>query len=205
MLDRTALTLLQPLIQSVARALQRAGVQADTLTWSAFGLGMSACLAVTQGRFMLALVLLLLGRAADGLDGAVARLGRPTERGAFLDIALDFLFYANFPLAFAILAPTQNALPAATLLAAFVGTGSTFLAFAAIAARRGLTSPVYPRKGFYFLGGLTEGTETILCFAAMCLWPQHFAWLAYGFAVLCTFTIVTRLLAGFTLLEGPSS
>ena len=31
--------------------------------------------------------------------------------------------------------------------------------------------------------GLTEATETLVCFVLMCLWPQHFAAIAYGFAV----------------------
>ncbi|HRI18665.1 MAG TPA: CDP-alcohol phosphatidyltransferase family protein, partial [Burkholderiaceae bacterium] len=117
--------------------------------------------------------------------------------GAFLDIALDFIFYASIPLAFALADPAANALPAAVLLAAFIGTASGFLAFAVLAERRQLTSDVYPAKGLYYLGGLTEATETIACFALMCLWPQHFAAWAYGFAVLCLLTIVARLAAGW--------
>ena len=140
--------------------------------------------------------MLLAGRLADGLDGAVARLTRTTDRGAFLDVTLDFLFYASIPLAFAIAAPGPNALPAAVLLAAFIGTGSSFLAFAVLAVRRGLASSAYPNKGFYYLGGLTEGSETVICFALMCLWPEHFAGWAYGFAALCALTIGTRIVGG---------
>ena len=62
---------------------------------------------------------LLLNRALDGLDGALARLSRVTDRGAFLDIGLDFVFYAAIPLAFAVSDPAANALAAAVLLAAF--------------------------------------------------------------------------------------
>ncbi len=201
MLDRAALRVLQPAIGGMARKLVQLGLSADTITWFAFALGLAACVAVALGHFTLGLALMLLGRAADGLDGAVARLTQPTDRGAFLDIALDFLFYASFPLAFAIHAPEQRALPAAVLLAAFVGTGSSFLAFATLAAKRGMVNPSYPNKGLYFLGGLTEGTETIICFALMCLWPQAFAWWAYGFAALCCVTIATRLVAGATALK----
>ena len=96
--------------------------------------------------------------------------------------------------------PAANALPAAVLLASFIGTGSSFLAFAALAAQRGLQDSALPGKSFYFLGGLTEATETLACFALMCLWPQHFAWWAYGFAALCALTIATRLYAGWSLL-----
>ena len=86
---------------------------------------------------------------------------------------------------------------AATLLAAFVGTMASFLAFAVLAAKRQLDSLAYPDKSFYFLGGLTEATETLACFMAMCLWPQHFALLAYGFAILCLVTTVTRIWWGW--------
>lgn len=40
----------------------------------------------------------------------------------------------------------------------------------------------YPDQGFYSLGGLTEGAETVACFVAMCVWPWHFAAIAYVFA-----------------------
>jgi hypothetical protein len=78
-----------------------------------------------------------------------------------------------------------------------VGTGSSFLAFAVLAAKRGMTDLATPDKSFYFLGGLTEATETLACFAAMCLWPAHFAPLAYGFASLCAITTLTRVWWGW--------
>jgi phosphatidylglycerophosphate synthase len=140
---------------------------------------------------------LLVNRAFDGVDGAMARLSQATDRGAFFDISLDFLFYAAIPLGFALADPDANALAAAVLLAAFVGTGTSFLAYAVIAEKRGLKSEAYPTKSFYYLGGLTEGAETIVAFLAMCWWPQHFAAIAYVYAVMCLVTTVTRLLAGW--------
>jgi phosphatidylglycerophosphate synthase len=201
MLDRVAIALLKPGLEGIARVLVRAGIGADALTLTGFviGLGAAACIALQQP--LAGLALLLSSRLMDGLDGAVARLTRPTDRGAFLDITLDFLFYASIPLAFAVADPAANALPAAVLLAAFMGTASSFLAFAVLAERRGLSSADYPQKGIYYLGGLTEATETLLCFVLMCLWPQHFAWWAYGFAALCTLTIATRLLGGWRALR----
>ena len=105
-------------------------------------------------------------------------------------------------MAFAWADPGRNALAAATLLAAFVGTGSTFLAFAVLAERRGLRSTAYPAKGLYYLGGLTEATETLLVFAAMCWWPQAFPLLALAFAGLCGLTVLTRLWFGWRVLSG---
>jgi phosphatidylglycerophosphate synthase len=194
--------LLRPAMDGAARRLVAGGVGADAVTWAGFGLGIVGAVSIALKQPFLGLGLLLSSRLCDGLDGAVARLTRPTDRGAFLDITLDFLFYASVPLAFAIADPAANALAAAVLLAAFIGTGSSFLAFAALAAKRGMTSVAYPNKGIYYLGGLTEAGETLLCFAAMCLWPSMFALLAYTFAVLCLLTLATRVWGGCRMLAA---
>jgi phosphatidylglycerophosphate synthase len=201
MLDRWALALLRAPVNAMAARLVKVGVGADAVTLAGFGVGVAAAVAIALGHPLAGLGLLLASRLADGLDGAVARLTRPTDRGAFLDISLDFLFYASIPLAFALADPAANALAAAVLLAAFIGTGSSFLAFAVMAHKRGLSSSAYPSKGLYYLGGLTEATETLLCFVLMCLWPAHFPLLALGFAALCALTTASRLWAGWTLLR----
>ena len=201
MLDRLAIALLRPPLTRSARGLASVGIQADHVTWVGFGIGIAAAGAIATQHFIAGLILLLLSRLCDGVDGMLARLTTPTDRGAFLDITLDFLFYAAIPLAFALADPAANALPAAVLLAAFVGTGSSFLAFSVLAAQRGLKSDAYPTKGIYYLGGLTEATETIVCFVAMCLWPAYFPLLALGFAALCGLTIATRLWAGWRVLS----
>ena len=201
MLDRWAVAALRGPMNGAARGLVRTGVGANGVTLTGFVIGMAAAAAIALGRPLTGLGLMVASRLADGLDGAVARLTQPTDRGAFLDIALDFLFYASIPLAFALADPAANALAAAVLLAAFIGTGSSFLAFAVMAERRGLHTAAHPNKGLYYLGGLTEATETLLGFGLMCVWPQHFAALAYGFAALCALTIATRLWAGWTLLR----
>lgn len=197
MLDRLALRLLRRPLDGAAAHCARRGLRADRLTWAGFVLGVAAAVAIALQAYLTGLALILASRLCDGLDGAVARLTQPTDRGAFLDIALDFVFYAIVPLAFALADPARNALPAALLLAAFIGTGSSFLAFAVLAQRRGLSSSAYPGKGFFYLGGLTEGTETLLAFAAMCLWPHAFPWIAGVFAALCTLTWLTRIAAGW--------
>jgi phosphatidylglycerophosphate synthase len=201
-LDRAASAALAPLLQALARALVRAGVGADGITLAGFAIGVAAAVAIALQHPLWGLGLIAASRLCDGLDGAVARLTAPTDRGAFLDITLDFLFYASVPLAFAWADPAANALAAAALLAAFIGTGSSFLAFAGFAHKHALRSQAYPHKGLYYLGGLTEATETLACFALMCLWPQHFAPLAWGFAALCALTTATRIAGGARQLKG---
>jgi phosphatidylglycerophosphate synthase len=198
MLDRYILDATRPQVDRLARSLASKGIGADHVTFAALGFGLLAAFAIALGHVTLALAPLLAGRLLDGLDGAVARAGTATDRGAFLDISLDFIFYASIPLAFAVADPASNALAAATLLAAFLGTCASFLAYAVMAEKRRLKSTAFPSKSFYYLGGLTEGTETIACFIAMCLWPQHFSALAYIFATLCAVTIATRIAAGWS-------
>lgn len=198
MLDRYILDATRPQVDKLAQAITRRGIGADHVTFAALGFGLLAAAAIALGDTGFALVPLLISRLLDGLDGAVARAGAPTDRGAFLDISLDFIFYASIPLAFAVADPAANALAAACLLAAFLGTCASFLAYAILAEKRRLKSTAFPSKSFYYLGGLTEGTETIACFVAMCLWPQHFSLFAYVFAALCAVTIVMRIAAGWS-------
>jgi len=198
MIDETLFPIQSRALAPLARAIAARGIRADQITLAGFVIGLAAVPALALGNPGLALVFILANRLLDGLDGAVARLTRPSARGAFLDIALDFAFYALVPLGFALHDPAANALPAAVLIAAFVGTGSSFLAFAVIAAQKRMTAEAYPSKGLYYLGGLTEGAETIALFIAICLLPQTFALLAYGFAAACWVTTVSRWTLGWT-------
>lgn len=197
MFDKMLQARLDPYWQAMAKPLVRCGVKADHVTWVAWGLGMAAALAIAHSAFLLGLVLVLVSRAADALDGAVARCSESSDRGGFLDIALDFWFYAAIPLAFAWAQPETNALAAAALLASFMGTATSFLAFSTLMYKQGRDPLSTPNKSFYFLGGLTEGGETLAAFVAMCLWPQYFAHIAWVFTVLCVGTAVTRLHHGY--------
>ncbi len=204
MIDARLLHLQRRLTLPVAQALHHRGVRADHITLTGFLIGMAALPALALGQFAVALVLIVINRICDGLDGAVARIAGPTDRGAFLDIALDFLFYASIPVGFALYDPISNALPATILLAAFIGTGASFLAYAVIAAKRGMQSTDYPQKGFFYLGGLTEGAETIALFVAFCLFPKAFPLLAVVFAAACAITTLTRVMAAWVAFDPKS-
>jgi phosphatidylglycerophosphate synthase len=182
--------------------LDKPTITADGLTLVGFAIGVLALPFLALGWYLAALVAIVLNRLLDGLDGALARRRGITDAGGFLDIALDFLFYALVPFGFALAAPAENALAAAWLLFAFIGTGSSFLAFAALAAKHDIDNPGYAHKSFYYLGGLTEGTETILLFALCCLFPMHFALFAWIFGALCWLTTTTRVWSGYQTLKA---
>ncbi len=197
MFDSRLRPLIDPPLNAGGRALARFGVSADQVTLGGFVLGLLAVPSLWQGQYGLALALIALNRLADGLDGALARATAPSDRGGFLDICLDFLFYAAIPLGFALADPSRNALVAAVLLASFIGTGTSFLAFAIMAEKHQLTTQAQGKKSFYYLEGLTEGAETIGCFVLMCLLPNWFAPLALFYAALCAITTATRVVRGW--------
>lgn len=188
-------------LNAAGRRLAALGVGADQVTIVGFAIGIGAALTIAVGAFGFGLALIALNRLADGLDGAIARATRATDRGGFLDIALDFGFYAAIPLAFAVHDPASNALPAAFLIAAFLANGTTFLAFAITAAKRHLTTTDQGAKSFFYMAGLAEGAETIAVFCAFCLWPDGFPWLAGGFALLCFTSAAARVIAGWRTLR----
>lgn len=198
MLDRWTSEWIKPPLARLAKGLAGHGVTPNQVTVASFLIGMLALPLLAQQAYGWALAAILVNRLGDGLDGALARhTGKSSDAGGFLDIGLDFLCYAAVVLGFALADPAANALAAALLLFAFVGTGSSFLAFAIMAAKHDLARPSFENKAFYYLHGLTEGTETILAFVAFCLWPEHFALLASIFAAACLLTTGTRLWGGF--------
>jgi phosphatidylglycerophosphate synthase len=197
MLDALARRLIDPPLAQAARLLVRAGIAPDAITLAGFATGLMALPLLAVHEYSYALLAIFGNRLADGLDGAVARQGRrASDRGGFLDIVCDFVFYSAVPFGFALGRP-DDALAAAFLIFSFVGTGSSFLAYAVVAAKRGLTTSLRGEKSLYYLGGLTEGTETFALLVAICLFPEWFAWLAVGFGLACWLTTASRVLAGW--------
>jgi phosphatidylglycerophosphate synthase len=192
---------IKPALNCLAAALDKPAITPDRLTLAGFALGVLALPFLALQWYNLALVAIVLNRLLDGLDGALARRRGLTDAGGFLDIALDFLFYALVPFGFILADPAQNALAGAWLLFSFIGTGSSFLAFAALAQKHDIANPGYAHKSFYYLGGLTEGTETILLFVLGCLFPGWFAWLAWIFGGLCWLTTLNRIWGGYKTLK----
>lgn len=197
MLDRYMRPLIDPPLNWGAAQLAKTALTPNALTLIGMAFGLGAAGSVVQNQHGLCLILIGLSRLADGLDGPLARLhGKSTDFGGYLDILCDFVFYAAIPLGFAVALP-GNALPAATLLASFLLTGVSHLAFAIPAEKRGMETQAQGPKSFFFADGLAEGTETIAVFVAMCLFPQHFAVISYIYSAICVASAFGRTVQAY--------
>ena len=208
MLDSVIRPYIDPPLNRAGRRLAALGVSANAVTLGGFAAGLAAVPAIAAGYYLPGLAFILASRVLDGLDGAVARAAGPSDFGGYLDIVCDFLLYSAWAFGFALAEP-EYSVAAAFLMLSFVGTGTAFLAYAVFAAKRGETTDIQGSKSLYYLGGLTEGTETILAFIVFCLFPAAFVTLALIFAAACWVTTVSRVIAayrGFSacIQKGPS-
>jgi len=195
MLDSHIRPLIDPPLNRLGQALAAKGVTANKVTLAGLALGLLAAGAITLGWMLLGLILILASRLADGLDGAVARASRGTDFGGYLDITCDFLFYGAIPMAFIWLDPEANGAAGAFLLTSFYFNGASFLGFAILAEKHGETTSKQGVKSLYYSNGILEGTETIVFFVLLCLFPDFFTTLAWGFGALCFATASLRIYA----------
>lgn len=203
MFDARLRPLIDPALNRLGRALAGLGLTANTVTLAGMAVGLGAGAAIALGHFGLGLALVIANRLLDGLDGAIARATKLTDWGGYFDIVADFVFYVAVPVGFALQSPA-NLMPAVLLIASFTLTGTSFLAFATIAAKRGLETSAHGRKSFFYNTGLAEGGETIAAFVAMAVFPAHFAEIALSYAALCVATVVQRtLVARVTFVQAP--
>lgn len=196
MLDTTLRKIMDPALKPVASLLVKIGFSANEITVFGFIFGVFSWITLAMNMYYFALGMLLISRILDGLDGLVAQKTIQTQIGGYLDIVLDFIFYSGVPFFFAIGKP-EFTLSASFLIFSFVGTGSSFLAYSAMAAKNGITNKKHKNKAIYYLGGLTEGTETILLFIFICLNPNSFPQAAWIFGSLCWLTTFTRIYTAF--------
>ena len=195
MLDAAARRLITPGLDYAGARLARIGLKANVVTIAGLAIGALVIPALAFEAYGLALVIVLFNRFIDGLDGAVARFSGITDLGGYLDIVADFLFYSAVPFGFALARPEENALASAFVIFSFIGTGSSFLTYAIMAAKRGITTEIRGQKSLYYLGGLTEGVETITFLALICLFPNNFSLLAWIFGAACWVTTISRIFA----------
>ncbi|WP_299072187.1 CDP-alcohol phosphatidyltransferase family protein [uncultured Paraglaciecola sp.] len=201
MIDPLLNKLVRPPLAFLAKPFVSLGISANQVTIAGFILGLLAVPAIIAQQFTLALILIVINRLCDGLDGAIARQTRPSDAGGFLDISLDFIFYSAIVFAFIVSHPQQNAVAGSLLMLSFTATGSCFLAFAIMASKHNIDSPHYPNKSMHYMGGLAEGFETIVVLCLFCLLPEHFVVIALVYAAACYITAAARIVTGYQTLN----
>lgn len=97
-------------------------IHPNVVSFVALGVGLLCAAATINGAFGLGLLLWLLNRVLDGLDGLVARVHhKQSDFGGYLDLLLDFIVYLAVPIALIYALPTSENL--------WGGTGSSFVVY----------------------------------------------------------------------------
>lgn len=201
-------------LDRVAGWLDRPWTSPDGLTLGGLALGLASAVLAAQGWWTAALVTWLVSRAADGLDGPLARRriarGRAAAGGAggFLDITADFVAYGATVVGVAVGsaggAPGVGSwLPFAAVLLAYYVNGTAFLAFSSIAERTG--HQIDDGRSLSFLGGLAEGAETIVVHSLWLALPQHAPQIATGWALVVGVSATHRIVVGYRTLRAPAA
>lgn len=172
-------------------------VHPNLVTIAACLVGIACAVAAAQAAYGVAVVLWIVNRILDGLDGTLARVsGKQSDLGGYLDIVLDTVVYAAIPFGLALSLGTPAAFIAlAALLASFYVNGATWMYLAALlekrnrgaAAQGDLTTVTMP-------GGLIEGAETVLFYSLFLLLPNLLVPLFGLMAALTFFTAVQRVI-----------
>ncbi len=197
MLDTRARAALAPTLERIGARIAAAGVPPLAITGAGWVVGLAACGAVATQHWLLALVLWLTNRLLDGLDGPVARVRGASDLGGFLDLVADFSIYAGFVLAVAFAVPEAR-LACTVLLTAYYLSGTAFLALSSLVERQGRSTG--DGRSFRFVGGLAEGTETVLAYVLFCLLPGYAATIAWVFAAAVAVTALQRVVLGVRVL-----
>ena len=176
MLDKKINNYLNPYLFYLAKILFKFNISANFITLIGFIFGLSCFYSIINTNFTLAFLFLFLNRFFDGLYGAVARSLGETDLGAFYDIISYFIFYSM-----------------CFLLLSFVSTQSTFLASAWLFEKNKILISKKNTKSFFYIGGFTEGFETIICFSLMLLFNNFVELISYCFGTLCWITFVFRI------------
>jgi phosphatidylglycerophosphate synthase len=199
MIDAEVRAALAPVLDRAARVLARLRVPPLAVTGAGLLAALAAAVAAGAAAWTLALVLWLVSRVFDGLDGPLARAsGGATSFGGWADITADLTAYGAFVAGCAIGNPDAR-VACLVLLVTYYVNGGSLLALSAAATGRGVERP--DERTFHFRRGLAEGTETTVVHALMVVLPAWMPAIAWVFAGAVTITILQRVRAAATLLR----
>jgi len=197
-----------PVLDRVAAVLDRSWVSPDRLTLLGLVTGLVSAAAAAGQWWSVALVLWLLSRVADGLDGSLARRraagggAGDVGAGGFLDITCDVVVYGTTVVGVAVGATAGQGAPwwpFVLVLLAYYVNGAALLAFSSIAERVGRTRD--DGRSLSFLGGVAEGAETIVVHTLWLVVPAAAAPIAAVWAAVVGVGAAHRVVAGYRALR----
>lgn len=178
------------------------GISANAVSWVGFFIGIFAINFLAMEMYGWALVAILLNRFCDGLDGAIARATKVTDFGVFLDASLDYIFYGGVIFGFAMGNPDANALAACFLLFAFAAAACAMLAYSVVAYKNNNKQELNLDQSPFYLGGIAQGSETLVALVILCLIPSWFSVIAvlFGtFSLIKAFSIIVAAYYNFVI------
>ncbi len=170
-------------VNKLGKELVSNGVNANMVSIFGFVVGMMAINFLAMDMYFEALACILINSFCDVLDGAVARIEGVTQFGVFLDVCLDFVFYAGIIFGFALADPYENATAACFLLFGFTASSSALLAYGIVNHNSLEKKDNMVTESPFYLGGIAQGFETVCAFVLLCIVP--FAFLPIAIALGC--------------------
>ncbi len=191
MLDSAIRSRIKNPLDKLGAQLSARGVSPTVITLLGLALGLLCCAAIATEQWTAALVMWLGNRAADGMDGPVARNGSygPSDFGGFLDILADFAIYGGVLVAVGYAIPDAR-MAALAVLCMYYLNGTAFLAWSSLAEKRDRSSG---ERSLQFPAGLAEGTETIVVYIVLLLFPGRAPLILWVWAAIVGVTVIQRV------------
>lgn len=209
MLDVLARRLLERPLCRVSGWLDRPWISANRITWLGLCLGLGSAISTAFQLWGIALLLWLLSRLADGLDGPLARRRRArahsvtmNARGGFLDIAADVIVYGTTVIGVAYGASAGYDAPwwpFLLVLLSYYINGSTLLAFSSIAEKTG--RQIDDGRSLSFVRGFAGATETIAVHSLWLLLPGSAWYIAIVWAAIVVIDAMQQIAFGYRVLN----
>ena len=189
-------------IQKLAKLLVKIKISANAVTFIGFIVGLLAINFLALESYGWALLCILFNRFCDVLDGAVAKEGKITVFGVFLDATLDYVFYAGVVFGFALANSGQNAVAASFLMFGLMSSACALLAYAIVAYQNKIQTTSQINESPFYLGGFAQGFETFVALVILCIVPHLFVPIAITLGIFCfikAVSIVSSAYYGFVI------
>lgn len=207
MLPAPLVPFLMPQLEAISKNLVERGVPANLLTFISFIAAIGVMASIGLHLYWLAVIMLLINRICDGIDGIVARLhaaqhgGVLSPFGTFADTLTDIFLYGGIVFAFVLAGPSGFGLPAAFLLFSWLLSAFASLAFDIEAESKGLEDEHRYKNALFFFDGVSSQMEMTIILFLMCVFPAFFPAIAALYGLICMLTVGSRVLMAYKYLR----